>query len=112
MAIDKKTPAKTEKAVGERKSGIRIKHEKMLELFKRCGYQYGRDLLESRLLNDDMSSLRVSTSQTNVPQSVNVSEALTSTITQSIIPQMFKTTLATIPESVAENEDEEEIQPI
>jgi hypothetical protein len=112
MTVGKKTPTKTEKAVGVSKSDIRIKQEKMLELFRSRGYQYGIDLLEGRLLNDDMVSLRVSTSPTNVSHSVNVPEALTSTMTQRTIPQMFKTTLDTIPESLAENEDEEEIQPV
>jgi hypothetical protein len=112
MAIDKKTPTKTKKAAGESKSDIRIKQEKMLELFRSRGYQYGIDLLERRLLNDAMVSLRVSTSPTNVSQSVNVPEALTSTMAQRTIPQMFATTLATIPESLAEDKDEEEIQPI
>ena len=43
---------------------------------------------------------------------VKLPEALTSTMTQRTIPQMFKTPLDVIPESVAEDEDEEEIQPV
>jgi hypothetical protein len=43
---------------------------------------------------------------------VKLPEALTSTMTQRTIPQMFKTPLDMIPESIVEEEDEEQMQPV